>query len=75
MDSSPVASIPQLWRPCRLQTYIRPPPTSFLRMLGLDELVARRLPIAVSCSWHVDLSGFCQRRFDRFVIVQGASQS
>jgi hypothetical protein len=44
-------------------------------MQGHDGLFARRLPIAFSCSSHLDIRGFCRRRFDRFAIVQVASQS
>ena len=44
-------------------------------MQGHDGLFARRLPIAFSCFSHLDIRGFCRRRFDRFAIVQVASQS
>lgn len=44
-------------------------------MQGHDALFARRLSIAFSCFSHLDIRGFCRRRFDRFVIVQVASQS
>lgn len=35
-------------------------------MQGHDGLFARRLPIAFTCFMHLDVKGFCRRRFDRF---------
>ena len=44
-------------------------------MQGHDGLFARRLPIASTCFTHLDIRGFCRRRFDRFAIARVASQS
>jgi hypothetical protein len=44
-------------------------------MSGLDGLFARLLPIAFSCFSHLDIPGFCRRRFDLFTIVRLALQS
>ena len=40
-----------------------------------DGLFARQLPIASACFSHVDILGFCRRRFDLFAIVWIALQS
>jgi len=48
---------------------------SIVSMQGHDGLFARQLPIAFSCFSHLDIRGFCRRRFDRFAIVQVALQS
>lgn len=34
-----------------------------------NELVARWLPITLACSEHTDISRFCRRRSDRYVIT------
>ncbi|RAI61860.1 hypothetical protein DOZ80_31595, partial [Pseudomonas fluorescens] len=44
-------------------------------MQGHDGLFARRLPIAFTYFTHLDVKGFCRRRFDRFAIARVASQS
>jgi hypothetical protein len=44
-------------------------------MHGHDGLFARQLPIACSCFSHLDIGGFCRRRFDLFAIVRLALQS
>ena len=44
-------------------------------MQGHDGLFARRLPIAFTCFMHLDVKGFCRRRFNRFAIARVASQS
>ena len=35
-----------------------------------DGLFARQLPVALSCLSHLDIVGFCRRRFDLWAIVR-----
>jgi hypothetical protein len=37
-------------------------------MHGHDGLFARQFPIGFSCFSHLDVHGFCRRRFDLFAI-------
>jgi hypothetical protein len=46
-----------------------------LTIPGHDGLFARQLPIVPSCFSHLDIRGFCRRRFDLFTIVRLAWQS
>ena len=44
-------------------------------MQGYGGLFACLLPIAFTCFMHLDVKGFCRRRFNRFAIARVGSQS
>jgi hypothetical protein len=64
-----------LWRPVPTAHVYPVSNRGIAGMLDHDGLFARRLPFAFSCFSHLDVRGFCRRRFDRFAIAQVASQS
>jgi hypothetical protein len=70
MDPSSVASTPFNGVEVRLLTYIRPRVDLDQPRSGHDGLFARQLPIAFACFSHMDVLGFCRRRFDLLAIVR-----
>ena len=71
-----LASTPLGWREVTT-AHVYPASNVYIdwSMRGHNGLFARRFPIASSCLVHLDIFGFCQRRFDLFAIKRVALQS